>query len=191
MHADLQRLLAPDLLADFGSLSMERLRQLRTELTNAEGDISMVRRVTQGRLDIIGHEVDRRSQPASGADTAPADPSGGDPSELLFDMPDILSDGTGPANRSGARDRHVPVTEPGPLAAELIESLDAIAAPGQLAGVGELDGPTLSDLFEGLRALEVELSTSRRALHDRIDTIQDEIARRYRDGEASVDALLR
>jgi hypothetical protein len=30
----------------------------------------------------------------------------------------------------------------------------------------------------------------RRALHDRIDVIQDEIARRYRDGETSVEALL-
>jgi hypothetical protein len=196
VHADLQRLLDDDLLADFGAHPMERLRQLRTELTGAEGDVSLVRRLAQGRLDIVGHEVDRRSRaeaPAGGgAGGGPVEaPTPGDSTNLLYDMPDILTDGpTAGGSRSPGKGRMSPVLEPGPVAEDLIGRLDGIAAPSALSGVAELDRPELGDLFEGLREFEVELSSIRRTLHDRIDTIQEEIARRYRDGEASVDALL-
>lgn len=197
MHADLQRLLADDLLADFGRQPMDRLRQLRTELSGAEGDVSLVRRLTQGRLDIVGHEVDRRSRAESGADdpatpaAPPEVPAPGDSTSLLYDMPDILTDGPAAGSgRSPGMARMSPVAEPGPVAEDLIARLDGIAAPGVLSGVSELARPELGDLFESLREFEIELSSVRRTLHDRIDTIQDEIARRYRDGEASVDALL-
>lgn len=181
MHADLQRLLAADLLADFTSKPLDRLRGIRIELTEAEGDVSFVRRVTQGRLDIVGHEVERRSG-------GPVSTESPDPSGLLFDMPEILTDQAGP-NRSGGA-RTLAVQEPGDIALALVEHLDGIAAPPQLSGIQAVDQPTLADLFDGLREFELELSAVRHQLHQRIDTIQDEIARRYRDGEASVDALL-
>jgi hypothetical protein len=185
VHADLQRLLADDLLSEFSAKPMDRLRSIRTELTEAEGDVSFVRRLTQGRLDIVGHEVERRA----GIPASPAGAVAGDdgPTALLFDMPGILTD-AGPGSRAGGRP--VPVTEPGPVALALIETLDGIAAPSQLSGVSSVDAGALGDLFEALREFELELSSVRRTLHDRIDTIQDEIARRYRDGEASIDALL-
>ena len=185
VHADLQRLLAADLLSDHGSKPLDRLRAIRVELNGAEGDVSFVRRITQGRLDIVGHEVDRRS----GAASSP-NPSA-DPSALLFDMPEILSDGgaAGSASRS-PRGRSVAVLEPGHIALSLGETLDGIASPSQLSGIEAVAEPDLADLFDSLRAFELELSSIRRQLHDRIDTIQDEIARRYRDGEATVDALL-
>lgn len=187
MHADLQRLLDANLIADFSDKPMDRLRSIRVELAAAEGDVSFVRRVTQGRLDIVGHEVERRSG------NAPADVDLNNPSSLLFEMPDILADapqgGPGPRN-AGAMGRSVPVMEPGPVALGMIESLDTIASPSQLSGIQAVDRAAMADLFDALREFELELSSIRRELHDRIDTIQDEIARRYRDGEASVDALL-
>lgn len=184
VHADLQRLLAADLLADFGTKPLDRLRNIRVELTAAEGDVSFVRRVTQGRLDIVGHEVDRRS----GADTGSANDDAA--ATLLFDMPDILTDAASQPARGGAGGRAVPVLEPGQLALSMVEELDEIASPSQLSGIQAVEQAELADLFGALREFEVELSSFRRELHDRIDTIQDEIARRYRDGEASVDALL-
>ncbi len=42
-----------------------------------------------------------------------------------------------------------------------------------------------------LADLELEISSLRRSLFDRIDTIQAELTRRYRDGETTVDDLLR
>lgn len=190
MHADLQRLLADDLLTDFGSVEMDDLRQLRVELTRAEGDVSLVRRITQGRLDIVGHEVGRRGRP-DGPEEADATGPVGDPTELLFEMPDILTDdAAAPGARSAGAARLNPVSEPGPVAMSLLGGLDGIACPHQLSTVAELTSDVLADLFDRLRQFEIEQSSVRRRLHDRIDAIQDEIARRYRDGEASVDALL-
>ncbi len=199
MHADLQRLLTDDLLTDVGASSMDDLRALRVDLTRSEGDVSLVRRITQGRLDIVGHEVGRRARTSSsgagddGATRVEGVGGGdGDPSDLLFDMPEILADGAtdGGARSAGAARLH-PVSEPGPVAISLLGTLDGIASPQELSTVAELASEVLARLFDGLREFEIELSSVRRRLHDRIDTIQDEIARRYRDGEASVDALLR
>jgi hypothetical protein len=183
VHADLQRLLAPDLLADLPGKPMERLRSIRGELATAEADVSFVRRVTQGRLDIVGHEVERR---AGGAE-AEVDLSNS--SSLLFEMPDILADRPRSSGGTGTG-RSVPVMEPGPIALGMVETLDGIASPSQLSGIQAVDQPAMADLFDALREFELELSSIRRKLHDRIDSIQDEIARRYRDGEATIDALL-
>ena len=186
MHADLQRLLAADLLSDFESKPMERLRHIRIELSGAEGDVSFVRRVTQGRLDIVGHDVERRSGATSSV-------PGLDPaSALLFDMPDILTDESdgNPTGQRSAPGRAISVLEPGQIALSLVEDLDLIASPSQLSGIQDLDEGQVEDLFGGLREFEIELSDIRRQLHDCIDTIQDEIARRYRDGEATVESLL-
>lgn len=193
MHADLQPLLADHLLDRLASADMDELRRLRVDLTRSEGDVSLVRRIAQGRLDIVGHEVGRRSRTdASGAAIeSPSTGPVGDPSDLLFDMPSILADApTDPGTRSAGAGRVTPVSEPGPVAMGLLQSLDAIASPHQLSTVSELASEVLAPLFDSLREFEIELSSIRRTLHDRIDSIQGEIARRYRDGEASVDALL-
>ncbi len=205
MHADLQRLMAPEMLDDLRAEQLPRLRDLRVQLTQAEGDISFVRRVTQGRLDIVGHEVARRERrAAAGADHDDLDdgPQVASVSGLLFDMPDILNDAdrvksAAPVSPADLEDvphtmpsRMVQVLEPGDIALALIEDLDRVASPSDLAQVEQLGRGPLADLFDRLRTFEVDLSSSRRTLHDRIDRIQDEIARRYRDGEATVDSLL-
>ncbi|MDH4277017.1 MAG: hypothetical protein OEW83_02910 [Acidimicrobiia bacterium] len=207
MHADLQRLMAPEMLDNLRAEQLPRLRDLRVQLTQAEGDISFVRRVTQGRLDIVGHEVARRERrAAAGFSDDEPDPDDGpqmtSASGLLFDMPDILTDADrvksttakSPADLEDVPhtmpSRMVQVLEPGDIALALIEDLDQVASPGDLARVENLEPGQLADLFDRLRTFEIDLSSSRRTLHDRIDRIQDEIARRYRDGEATVDSLL-
>lgn len=177
VHADLQRLLAKDLLPDVTAVPLGDLRELRVACSGAEGDVSFVRRLAQGRLDIVGHETRQRS---GAVDTDP------DLSSILFDLPDILADQVAGAP-SG---RRVAIHEPGVLAQALLKELDNAATPGELGGLGQLDAARLTDLMDTLRDFEIELSTTRRRLHERIDSIQGEIARRYRDGEASIDSLL-
>lgn len=180
VHADLQRLLADDCLKGMTDMPLDRLRGLRVEASAAEGDVSFVRRVAQGRLDIVGHEAKRRA----GGEA----PNAAQVDDLLFDMPDILTD---PAvDGAGRTPRAVPVLEPGKIALGLVDDLNKIASPSDLSGVANLDKGQLADLFDSLREFEVDMSAIRRQLHDRIDSMQDEIARRYREGEASVDALL-
>jgi hypothetical protein len=181
VHADLQRLLAPDLLPDITTVPLDRLRNLRSEASEAEHDLSFVRRVAQGRLDIIGHETRRR---AGAKEHEP--PVAG----LLFDLPDVLSAGASASPAPGAGSRPVAIHVPGQLAQQLVTELNQVATAAELSRLDQLDDQRLAAVRDGLRELEVKLSTTRRRLHERIDSIQDEVARRYRDGEASVDSLL-
>lgn len=178
MHADLERLLAKDLLPDITAVPLSDLRDLRVDCSGAEGDVSFVRRVAQGRLDIVGHEARRRAGAVDGEPEL---------SDLLFDMPDLMADGGSGGAPSG---RSVAIQAPGAVAQALIDQLDATVTANQLGSLGQLDDGNLTTLVDRLRDFEVELSTVRRRLHERIDSIQGEIARRYRDGEASIDSLL-
>ncbi len=168
--------------ADLVSLDLGELRELRGEAAALEADVSLVRRVAQGRLDIVGHEVRQRAGENSGA--AP------DLSGVLFDLPDILTDRRSASGGAGLPPRAVRVGEPGPAAGELFEKLDATASSSELAAIDSASDSELGEMADRLRGFEDDLSETRRALHGVIDSTQAEIARRYRDGEASVDALL-
>lgn len=137
----------------------------------------MARRVAQGRLDIVGHEVRRRS-----GDTGDAPSDVG----VLFDLPDVLAEQSS-GSPSG---RPITISDPGEVALKMVERLDRAASPADLSGVGQLSDDAVRELFERIRSFEVELSAVRRQLHERIDALQSEIGRRYRDGEASIDNLL-
>ena len=80
--------------------------------------------------------------------------------------------------------------EPGELTGRLVVELSGIT---EAASLDAPDGVTDGDLAragEQLAALELEVSSLRRLLFDRIDTLQAELTRRYRDGETTVDDLL-
>jgi len=174
----LEQLLAPDGLDNLTTRPIAELRELRVACTRVEADVSLARRVAQGRLDIVGHEVQRRN----GDEQGEAELNG-----LLFDLPDILADSPTTGPPSG---RPVNVNEPGPVALDLVARLDSAASPSQLASVSDLDDSALGELFDGIRSFELELSSVRRQLHERIDSIQSEIGRRYRDGETSIESFI-
>lgn len=173
----LQRLLAADVLDGLTTLPLPELRDLRVRCSVVEGDISLARRMAQGRLDIVGHEVQRR---AGNDDDVGV-------SELLFDLPDLMSDAATTGAPSG---RPVIIGEPGTVAITMVERLDTVASPADLSGIEELSAERLDEILELIGSFEIELSGVRRQLHETIDAIQSEIGRRYRDGEASVDSLL-
>ena len=68
--------------------------------------------------------------------------------------------------------------------------VDAIVGPAQLAELPELAAPDLARIAGRLRDLEREVSGRRRVVFDRLDALADELGRRYRDGETTVDKLL-
>ena len=61
----------------------------------------------------------------------------------------------------------------------------------RLGSLAQLTSEELDDLLVNLSNLERDVSAERRALHDIQDRLQEELVRRYRSGEATVDALLR
>lgn len=180
--ADLERLLDPSFLDHLESRSMQELRTLRSSVQEAEGALSYIRRLVQGRLDIVAAERARR---AEGRDRAEGDQ---DPAALVDSLSSILADS---GVRGGAGSGRLPMQmNPGEQAAALVADLDRRIDAGKLTDLASVPDPELVDLTEELAAIERQMSDHRRALHERIDRLQAELVRRYRSGEASVDSLL-
>jgi hypothetical protein len=168
----IDRVLSGDYLAELSRLSLDEARSLRDEVAQEETDISYLRRLLQGRIDIIRAELDRR---ARGAGT----------SRLVDDLPKILADQS-PAMRGLGR--HLP-REPSRVD-EHRRHVESLIADADL---GDVTSRTDEELRAALTIYEAEeraQSQKRRAVQAVSDACNAEIARRYRDGEADVGALL-
>jgi hypothetical protein len=172
----LTEILEPDYLGALGDRPLPEVRAMRDLCQKVESGLSYVRRLAHGRLDIIGGELARRRE-------------GGDPGDLaalVQRLPELLTD-TGDSARVHRSPRRV---ELGDASADLEAELDAIAPVDDLAGLIDLDAHELQALADRLVTFERTVSDRRRRVHERIDTLQAEIARRYRDGEASIESML-
>jgi hypothetical protein len=151
-------------------LSLVELRALRAKLQNDDDAVSYVRRLTQARLDLVEAEMRRRQE--------------NEPESLSEELPAILSShltGGPPRPPRPAADY-----SSHPLAAEF-EQLADRAGDQDLE---ELAVDELASYAQALREFEHARSQERRELFARIDELSAELVRRYRDGEADVDALL-
>jgi hypothetical protein len=179
--AALQTYLDPSYAEGLESRSLDELRSSRAVLQEAEGALSYVRRLVQGRLDIVASERVRR---AEGGDSRSSEGL----APLLESLPSILAD---PGTRGGIGPGRLPQhLDPGETAAALLADLDWRVDPGRLTDLAALDDSELVDLTEELASIERQISDDRRRLHERIDSFQAELVRRYRSGEANIDSLL-
>ncbi len=166
--------LAGDLFDGLADLPIDEVRARRGACQQLETQLSYVRRLTQGRLDIVTSEIAARHDGTHGDRTLVEQLT-----QALADR--ITSPGTG----------HLPMAlEPGEIDPELLASLDRAAPPSPVSAPGLMDDDELRQVADALAAFEHELSIRRRAMFDRIDALQEEVVRRYRSGEADVDALL-
>ncbi|NEB81135.1 ABC transporter substrate-binding protein [Streptomyces sp. SID14478] len=169
-----QRTDSPELPAvpehDLSDLRLPELRRVRRDSQQDEADLSYVRRLLQGRIDILRAELARRRDPES--------PVVDRLSEILRDQPTRY--------RSSAR--HVTLGTPHSeefrrLAAEMLSEVE----------LSDLDARTDDELHTAMGRLvryEQQVSRRRQQLQRTADECSAEIARRYRDGEAQVDDLL-
>jgi hypothetical protein len=168
----IDKVLAEDYLAGLADLTMADVRSLRDEAGQEETDLSYLRRLLQGRIDIVGAELARRS--------------GNDDSRLVEELPRILAEaGRSPARGMG---RHQAVE---PSNAGSTRRLEEQLASVDVTDVGERDEASLQALLDELQATEARISTRRRAVQDVFDATSAEITRRYREGRANVSELLR
>jgi hypothetical protein len=176
MDAELDRILTDDYLVGIEERPVAELRALRAECQTVETQLSYLRRMVQGRHDIVTGEIDRRSH---GGDRY-------DVSDLVDRLPEILADrihAPGPG-------RLTPSIEPGDSSGRLADRLTEISERVPIESPGDADDDALAEVAADLSSLEHEVSGLRRQLFDRIDTLQAEITRRYRSGEARVDDVL-
>ncbi|MEV7602471.1 ABC transporter substrate-binding protein [Kitasatospora sp. NPDC089797] len=173
----------PDGEPDLERLGLDQLRILRRETLEQEADLSYLRRLLHGRMDILRAELDRR--PGGGPARAvrpPGEEPGGD---LLDRLPAILTDAPSTVRRSA---RHVTLGPPRTQESQL--EADALMGDVQLADLAAHPAEELLAALERLRAHEREVSGRRQLLLRTADGCNAEITRRYRDGEARVDDLL-
>ncbi len=177
LQDDLARILTPDYLDDVGARSVADIRAMRAECQEAETALSYLRRLVQGRLDIVHAYVE-----SAGAEGGP------DLSSVVDALPAILAGGGRTVGGPGRNPvLHSPDTE---SLDQVTEELDGILGVDNLSRLAHLDQAQLADLAEQLRALENRVSAERRGLHERIDTLQAELVARHKSGQASVDGLL-
>ena len=172
MIPDLLRALVPTYLSGLADVSTDRVREMRCECTDLENGFSYVRRVAQGRFDLLAKETESR-----------AGGGGGDLRDLVEQLPEMLSGGV----RAGAGGRvEKELDPPDHVADPLTEKLDGVVGPSVITSVAELQDSVLATAMIALASFEEELSTARRSLHTVIDSINDELARRITGGKSPV-----
>jgi hypothetical protein len=167
------RVLGPGFLDDLDSLTLQELRERRHDAEQEDADLSYIRRLLQGRLDIIRAEMDRRG-------TAGDD-------RVVDHLSDVLSD-EGPRTSHGTS-RFLSV-EPSRVA-DSRRRVEQLIADPHLSDLGTLSDAETRTAFAEISRHEREVSDLRRRVQQAMDTLTNEVARRYRDGSASVDELLK
>lgn len=167
----IDRVLSEDYLKDLPARPIDEVRMLRADAEQEETDLSYLRRLVQGRMDIIRAEQARRA---------------GTGGSLVDELPRILAAETRSPSRGLGR---YSAYEPSRVDSHR-RRLEALVADVGLSDVGAVDGSALASLLETLEGEEVTVSRERRAVQSVADTCSAEITRRYRDGEADVATLL-
>ncbi|MCP9958381.1 RsiG family protein [Streptomyces sudanensis] len=156
---------------DLRTLHLDELRTLRRDSHADEADLSYVRRLLQGRVDILRAELSRRAAPEV---------------PVVDRLPEILADA--PSGHRPGSARHLTLSTPRSeeyrvLAAEMLAEVE-------LSDLGARTDAELREAMGRLARYEQVVSRLRQDLQRTADDCGAEIARRYREGEAQVDDLL-
>jgi hypothetical protein len=157
----IDRVLAENFLAGIAEQPVDELHAMEREALEVETEISYVRRLAQGRIDILEAERDRRA-------------AGGSLGDLIASLPKILAD----EGRSGqATTRAQPLLAPSG-SIEWNRGLERLVSDATLVNLPTLSDAELQATLSQLRELENDLSSRRRALHGVIDSLTHAIAER-------------
>lgn len=167
----IDRVLAPEFVADLTQVPLDELRQRRHDAEQEETDLSYLRRLLQGRLDILRAELARRD---------------GQETDLVQALPRILADDSGGAPRGLGR--HIAV-EPSRADAHR-RHVEALIADVDLSDPTAHDDASLRRVLGVLEGEEHKVSESRRAVQRVMDELTGEVTRRYREGDADPSDLL-
>ncbi len=126
-------------------------------------------------MDLLSFEMRRRS---------------GEESRTLIEaLPDILADSDGETSSHFLVPKTLPV-EPPDIPIEGRRSIDRVLGDDFLAHLTEIEDEELRSIQEILTDAERKVSGQRRSVYEVLETLTTEVARRYRDGLASVTEIL-
>jgi len=169
----IDRVLSEDYLTGLDTAPLEDVRSLRDEAEQEEVDLSYIRRLIQGRMDIVRAELNRRDGHGSSGTLVEG------LAQTLADEPRAPARGLG---------RHTSV-EPSRVDSHR-RYVEALVADVDLSDTAARTSGQLAHAMRVLAEEEQVLSGKRREVQTVMDACSAEMTRRYRDGEADVAQLL-
>lgn len=157
----IDKVLDPSFVDDLGAVPMDEVRERRLRAMAEEADLSYVRRMLQGRIEIVSQQVG-----STGA---------GSDEELVARLTAALAEHV---TSPGSSSRHL-VAEPDRIA-ERRRYVERLVADVGLSDPSALDPQTVERALGRLREQERLVSHTRSQVHDVIDALTAELARRYR-----------
>ena len=147
-----------------GELGLDELRERRDECLAEREYLSLLRRLVQGRAEILQAELEAR---------------GGEDRASLVERLSTILDGDGAQSASRGEAVRVGVPEDEMLLAR--RRIERLVADAGISDPTSLDDDRLADAVERLTSAEHEVSSSRADVIGVLDTLQDELKRRYKD----------
>ncbi len=178
-HRRIDRLLQPDALAHLAELGNVELLILRDEALAEETEQSYVRKLVQGRLDLLRRERDRRAGRVHDTlDPAPAH----DDAQLARSLGQVLAHAVAHDHPAAVPDAQVEVREwrRGP---------ERAATDVRVSDFHHLDDVTLDATVSRLSVFEREISQCRHQVQYALDVIAAEVTSRVEAGVLSADDL--
>jgi hypothetical protein len=165
----IDRIRRPAFVEGLSELSLDELRARRDECYAEREYLSLLRRLVQGRAEILRAEVERRG-------------SGGQGGSLVDQLSTILSsEGQGPSRGEAVK---VGLPEEEMLLAR--RRVERLVADAELSDPGALDDDRLAAVVELLVREEHEVSQARGDVLHVMDALQEELKQRYRDDPSLV-----
>lgn len=164
----IDRILDASFLDGLDRRSIDEVRAMRDECAQVETEYSYIRRLAQGRIDILVAEAERRE-------------AGGSLGDLVDALPRILADAgpRAPIAQSRLSEQLAPSMQ-----IEWRRGLERLVSDSTLANLPLLADAELAATLEQLRELEAQTSATRRSLHEVMDAIERELAQRLAVGPA-------
>ncbi len=163
-HRRIDKIRDPAFVQGLAELSLEDVRARRDDCLAEREYLSLLRRLLQGRAEILKAEVEGRAT----GETVP----------LVDRLSGILADDDHPVTSRGEAVRIAIPEEEMLLARRRVERLAGDAA---LSDPTALDDDALAAAIADLVTEEQGVSDARRDVFEALDALQDELKRRYKD----------
>lgn len=166
------RVLDEGFLDGLVDMPVEDVRERRRDAEQEEVDLSYLRRLLHGRIDLVKAEIRRRDPAYAGG-------------SVIDELTAILTD---PRPTTRGLGRHLTI-EPSRVD-EHRRAVEALVADAFISDVGGRSDDELDAALERLTTAEADVSAVRKQVQHVADALSDELGRRYREGVASIDELL-
>lgn len=166
----IDRILRPGFAEGLADLHLDELRRRRDECYDEREQLSLLRRLVQGRAEILKAELDRRD-------------SGGSTGPLVDQLASVLAP---EASRGPSRGEAVRIEPPPEEMMAARRRVERLVADAGISDPGSLDDEQLAAAVDMLAREEREVSGARSKVLGVLDIFQDELKRRYKKDPGQV-----